>query len=283
MSRGIIPAGAGKSEDGDGVDIRPWDHPRGCGEKPEGDAGLVWVSGSSPRVRGKVGLSRSPRSTFGIIPAGAGKSFFAILPGRIDGDHPRGCGEKAARRTSARSSIGSSPRVRGKASSSDGCRTSRGIIPAGAGKSMASSCLRRGGWDHPRGCGEKRAGSPRARGGRGSSPRVRGKGGGAQGAGLSAGIIPAGAGKRLGDPGGLGVLWDHPRGCGEKTITEGYESVEEGSSPRVRGKVSATTWAFSPDGIIPAGAGKSRGVAADGLGDGDHPRGCGEKSFSPRP
>ena len=50
-----------------------------------------------------------------------------------------------------------------------------------------------------------------------------------------------------------------------------------GSSPRVRGKVISPAAAPVPDGIIPAGAGKSQAASVSGANIGDHPRGCGEK------
>ena len=73
------------------------------------------VQGSSPRVRGKVLDDAGLKIVTGIIPAGAGKR--SQLKGRRPSgqDHPRGCGEKSVVTASMKPTIGSSPRVRGKA------------------------------------------------------------------------------------------------------------------------------------------------------------------------
>ena len=71
----IIPAGAGKREkQGLGRGVRE-DHPRGCGEKTVPLLRSSSVAGSSPRVRGKGGEGSANPDDFGIIPAGAGKSW----------------------------------------------------------------------------------------------------------------------------------------------------------------------------------------------------------------
>ena len=131
----------------------------------------------------------------GIIPAGAGKSNPAVITTITKRDHPRGCGEKFAEGVYVASGKGSSPRVRGKAPTTESAGPRSGIIPAGAGKRRRLRCGRRRTGDHPRGCGEK-TGSNRAQASSyGSSPRVRGKAGRAP---LERGvrrIIPAGAGK----------------------------------------------------------------------------------------
>ena len=92
----------------------------------------------------------------------------------------------------------------------------------------------------------------------GSSPRVRGKVTLPGAAATPTGIIPAGAGKR-GLPSWRACQgWDHPRGCGEKLSAHVASVAEQGSSPRVRGKGWRDPSFEWMDGIIPAGAGKSR-------------------------
>ena len=163
ISKGIIPAGAGKR----GTTKADWpkngDHPRGCGEKLNFLRVLNSQVGSSPRVRGKVTLAAIPGALQRIIPAGAGKSPAAGSPGRRGGDHPRGCGEKLETRAQPVTSMGSSPRVRGKERICRLWNLFPRIIPAGAGKSVDADF--EGTWhgDHPRGCGEKRRGAPAAR------------------------------------------------------------------------------------------------------------------------
>ena len=117
----------------------------------------------------------------------------------------------------------------------------------------------------------------------GSSPRVRGKGAKRSDRLVGGGIIPAGAGKRLCRRTGVNCDRDHPRGCGEKPYNTYIIPQVRGSSPRVRGKVSMDWHKVLRIGIIPAGAGKSGGVPCVGCFPRDHPRGCGEKSYSRNP
>ncbi len=49
----------------------------------------------------------------------------------------------------------------------------------------------------------------------------------------------------------------------------------------MRGKASVHVQPQAEPGIIPVGAGKSRGIARNGRQGRDHPRGCGEKAFLP--
>ena len=253
----IIPAGAGKRGRRRPPASRRPDHPRGCGEKGLCRGRLCVSSGSSPRVRGKVVSCVSMAGASRIIPAGAGKSERVALDASPRKDHPRGCGEKFASLSGFLQIGGSSPRVRGKAASDFVGKTPAGIIPAGAGKRAA-----------------ERRPPPE---GPGSSPRVRGKAYHFGTCYYMGGIIPAGAGKRACGAVPRLPRRDHPRGCGEKGSVGGPWRRALGSSPRVRGKVKMAAVALCVLGIIPAGAGKSRGPHAPSRGGQDHPRGCGEK------
>ena len=71
------------------------------------------------------------------------------------------------------------------------------------------------------------------------------------------------------------MAWDHPRGCGAHHYLEVAGCTCEGSSPRVRGSLSALFLVILSHGIIPAGAGLTRRVFARARLEGDHPRGCG--------
>ena len=158
-------------------------------------------------------------------------------------------------------------------------RRPRGIIPAGAGRSLPLLRDRAGHGDHPRGCGEKGHRELCGLLGLGSSPRVRGEAKQTLAAGLTPGIIPAGAGRRR----RKGFLHrhtqDHPRGCGEKLDNDVNDQWGEGSSPRVRGEVCPPYAGSGKGGIIPAGAGRSDNARGLVRAVRDHPRGCGEKSF----
>ena len=170
-----IPAGAGRSSRGRRVRRRLWDHPRGCGEKvavscvsrsfqgsshgcrEKVEPVFLYrsISTSSPRVQGEGLVHALGDGGVGIIPAGAGRSGRVAADGLGDGDHPRGCGEKAPAYSPGLPCAGSSPRVRGKGSSSVRVSEMFRIIPAGAGKSGLLVLPCRSLRDHPRGCGEK--------------------------------------------------------------------------------------------------------------------------------
>ena len=90
----------------------------------------------------------------------------------------------------------------------------------------------------------------------GSPPRVRGKDPRTSPSALSSGITPAYAGKRkkallYGD-------WnrDHPRICGEKSVTYIRFAMASGSPPHMRGKGALAGNLEQRRGITPAHAGK---------------------------
>ena len=239
--RGIIPAGAGRSNH-----VHFWipfvgDHPRGCGEKSMS----CWAgrpgTGSSPRVRGEGGQLFERTLQPGIIPAGAGRSFCSASWVAWTWDHPRGCGEKHTFYRAGRPRKGSSPRVRGEGVRVTGVGARPGIIPAGAGRRDGEGGFEAFGGDHPRGCGEKSRSSSVRVSEMGSSPRVRGEGLCLRRGRLWLGIIPAGAGRSVKWCFGAVSHRDHPRGCGEKAGLSGMVSSRAGSSPRVRGEVKRTT------------------------------------------
>ena len=173
--RGITPACAGKSLHKSTGLILARDHPRVCGEKSSAVVSPCPAVGSPPRVRGKgIGVLLQSGSV-GITPACAGKSNRDQTILTTFEDHPRVCGEKLRLCEFLLSSLGSPPRVRGKAASA--CLTSfqTGITPACAGKSILPSATKWRKRDHPRVCGEKEEDPKMISLDRGSPPRVRGK------------------------------------------------------------------------------------------------------------
>ena len=93
------------------------------------------------------------------------------------------------------------------------------------------------------------------------------------------GIIPADAGStsQWDNPGV--VTGDHPRGCGEHISKIRVILQNEGSSPRMRGALTAE---FKPQrltGIIPADAGSTHVRHPQAPSQQDHPRGCGEHPY----
>ena len=86
------------------------------------------------------------------------------------------CGEKVAMVTTAVSTPGSPPRMRGKGGLGQNARFKARITPAYAGKRVKISLKFRASEDHPRVCGEKFQRSIRLPVRSGSPPRMRGKG-----------------------------------------------------------------------------------------------------------
>ena len=91
---GITPAYAGKSGQERFSRPRDGDHPRVCGEKRLWLKSTTPISGSPPRMRGKVHVPCGGHRQTGITPAYAGKSFGDFPDEVVPGDHPRVCGEK---------------------------------------------------------------------------------------------------------------------------------------------------------------------------------------------
>ena len=152
---GITPAYAGKREDEYVAYVTERDHPRVCGEKACARASTSAMSGSPPRMRGKVMSSLLRDFLSGITPAYAGKSSQVNSFCELIWDHPRVCGEKDVRSCACHVWTGSPPRMRGKGSEPDVDTQHTGITPAYAGKSFTSCLPSPQKRDHPRVCGEK--------------------------------------------------------------------------------------------------------------------------------
>ena len=200
----IIPAHAGNSGAIGSAASGLADHPRACGELSRRRRAWSTPTGSSPRMRGTPDHARRPASLSRIIPAHAGNSSSRFRGARRGArrhpDHPRACGELVKVSTFAVRSPGSSPRMRGTLSQSRPHAQTPRIIPAHAG----NSSLRRFG------VGLLYGSSPRMRGTLpqdraslpervGSSPRMRGT---------------PGHPDRI-----CGLSADHPRACGELTLS----------------------------------------------------------------
>ena len=192
------------------------DHPRVCGEKSSLLLLLSGISGSPPRVRGKVHIVTLRHQRRGITPACAGKSIAVADLKGADGDHPRVCGEKIFLLAATTRILGSPPRVRGKVQAQVVVTLVLGITPACAGKTYSSPRQHHNHKDHPRVCGEKPLATAHATTFSGSPPRVRGKGTVQGNCSSQPGITPACAGKRETENTFLSPSWDHPRVCGEK-------------------------------------------------------------------
>ena len=208
-----------------------------CGEK----AGLVFQLacplGSPPRMRGKGFCFHLDSCCPGITPACAGKSP-AIMVCSLE-------------------YWGSPPRMRGKVCADVIVHIQPGITPACAGKSAYYTDVLQLRRDHPRVCGEKRRLAGCAPFAEGSPPRMRGKVLTIPTSSNCVGITPACAGKSGGWQAAPPLPRDHPRVCGEKTHDLLTVHLQEGSPPRVRGKVNTRRISEPVLRITPACAGKS--------------------------
>ena len=169
--------------------------------------------------------------------------------------------------------------MRGKEKGRRTHKVKSGITPAYAGKSAYLSPEDTAGRDHPRVCGEKYSWEKSTCKIFGSPPRMRGKAGLVQIVCRLRGITPAYAGKSLQHLEELGLQFNHPRVCGEKSQSTSASPRALGSPPRMRGKGVKQSNSRIRMGITPAYAGKSCIYRSTTSISWDHPRVCGEKSF----
>ena len=134
--------------------------------------------------------------------------------------------------------------------------------------------------DHPRVCGEKTSTRVGCVTFWGSPPHMRGKVDVYRVCVQREGITPAYAGKSGVLISGGGLRRDHPRICGEKTDHFYNSGPVSGSPPHMRGKAARRRCFQSPAGITPAYAGKSPALLCCEYWVEDHPRICGEKSWT---
>ena len=130
--------------------------------------------GSPPRVRGTEMHDMYQRFHIGITPACAGNSYLSLFFTTPIQDHPRVCGEQAARPGRMHPALGSPPRVRGTAFSFSLLAIDTRITPACAGNSCFHNKIFNSNWDHPRVCGEQQGDTSIGSRAKGSPPRVRG-------------------------------------------------------------------------------------------------------------
>ena len=150
----LIPAHAGKTEPCSRPSRHLRAHPRACGENLFAFANKPFVTGSSPRMRGKRSLQIWRDMFKGLIPAHAGKTYGQRRIRDSLPAHPRACGENLARLWLAHSEAGSSPRMRGKLQEPLLIPTLGRLIPAHAGKTSTKQPCSLSRSAHPRACGE---------------------------------------------------------------------------------------------------------------------------------
>ena len=155
------------------------------------------------------------------------------------------------------------------------------IIPAYAGSTARCASMQFLCQDHPRVCGEHGARQVHREAGAGSSPRMRGARQVHDLLVWQVGIIPAYAGSTSTACQPWLVRWDHPRVCGEHSLSRLSKQCESGSSPRMRGAQTDARLRTTPAGIIPAYAGSTHNGVSVSTSTGDHPRVCGEHPREP--
>ena len=227
-------------------------------------------------MRGARRWHGSRRFRRGIIPAYAGSTRRRRCSGHRPRDHPRVCGEHAARIVDALQRPGSSPRMRGAQKIGEQMAAGTGIIPAYAGSTVGSAMLTSMSRDHPRVCGEHSFFPPIVIVVSGSSPRMRGARRVHDDAAPRVGIIPAYAGSTRAASSTAMSSRDHPRVCGEHRRSCTPRWSREGSSPRMRGAPSPTPALARRMRIIPAYAGSTYLSIVSTKPNRDHPRVCGE-------
>ena len=150
-----------------------------------------------------------------------------------------------------------------------------GSIPACAGEARPDGrglCLA---GVYPRVCGGSWPGLGAGVRGQGLSPRVRGKRGRCAAKLAGHGSIPACAGEAQAVHHSPRSAWVYPRVCGGSGLNHQYTELEEGLSPRVRGKQGAATAYSSAARSIPACAGEAVTPGAGMPQWGVYPRVCG--------
>ena len=174
-SSGLIPAWAGKTARTTSCAQSCRAHPRVGGENVLGTPTKPSDRGSSPRGRGKLQVELGLQVRAGLIPAWAGKTgpVGTVVPSR--GAHPRVGGENCWASGEVSSTVGSSPRGRGKHGASLADMKARRLIPAWAGKTLRCEGQRGVPEAHPRVGGENSMMRVRNGTDPGSSPRGRGK------------------------------------------------------------------------------------------------------------
>ena len=255
MLRRFIPACAGNRSRRAWKNWRGPVHPRVCGEQDFGYFFGGLGGGSSPRVRGTGDVSSPFHASTRFIPACAGNRVVTQRIANPRTVHPRVCGEQAVGSVSDAFGDGSSPRVRGTATSAMREAFGDRFIPACAGNRHSITTKGPIETVHPRVCGEQLEWPSVFAPNGGSSPRVRGTDLGGAEMPLWYRFIPACAGNSRGLPTIPERQPVHPRVCGEQIGLSNTRPTISGSSPRVRGTDLVPRLAGVLNRFIPACAG----------------------------
>ena len=213
-------------------------HPRSRGENTASFFGSADTLGSSPLTRGKQPMVIPSVLWRGLIPAHAGKTTFRCDSTGIAWAHPRSRGENSAAFGWINGSLGSSPLTRGKPGKHLNIPMYEGLIPAHAGKTARTKDTKPKCRAHPRSRGENGTPASARRSRSGSSPLTRGKLHRSARRQDQRRLIPAHAGKTWNHSTTTLTAAAHPRSRGENETAAANASVDAGSSPLTRGKLT---------------------------------------------
>ena len=274
---GFIPAPAGNRVEKNTSRLLAAVHPRACGEQRTYGFMGGSSSGSSPRLRGTVEGRRRGRPRQRFIPAPAGNRIRPVSRVRAPPVHPRACGEQGNRLAIIRTSLGSSPRLRGTGLLQFETLLLGRFIPAPAGNRPRPGGAASSRSVHPRACGEQSFRRSCLPVNVGSSPRLRGTADRSDETILTVRFIPAPAGNSDDAGSDSGHTSVHPRACGEQARREWGNMSPPGSSPRLRGTASYLIIRRGLGRFIPAPAGNSPPRRTCHPRPPVHPRACGEQ------
>ena len=172
---GSIPASAGEAEPRHRRADRREVHPRERGGSDQPARALESAAGPSPRARGKPQVAFRPVRFQRSIPASAGEASGSRRGCPVPRVHPRERGGSSRRNAATISSLGPSPRARGKPGRSLFRHEAGRSIPASAGEAplRRNACMVMR--VHPRERGGSTSNCAWALMPRGPSPRARGK------------------------------------------------------------------------------------------------------------
>ncbi len=236
MAYRSIPACAGETAGAVFIGICGEVYPRVCGGNGYTVMGYFMGYGLSPRVRGKQIRLEKHKRVDRSIPACAGET--------LDDDddtvriwvYPRVCGGNKSLRRETVSFAGLSPRVRGKPPKGASMDQFERSIPACAGETSVHVFTPFLKGVYPRVCGGNRPPVVVYPKTSGLSPRVRGKQEGGEIVDRYLRSIPACAGETRPHPLASPLGQVYPRVCGGNAPERSKQAMNQGLSPRVRGK-----------------------------------------------
>ena len=251
----FIPTHAGNGASPTPVCSPPTVHPHARGERIFHLWSRSRRSGSSPRTRGTVRITRCSGPSERFIPTHAGNGRSCALRLARVAVHPHARGERGATGLNEFGSVGSSPRTRGTARNAASFGGVYRFIPTHAGNGPRGPSTAPRGPVHPHARGERGTARASARRGYGSSPRTRGTVSGLRRGGEFHRFIPTHAGNGPRSPAGRPGRTVHPHARGERRRGLSQSITVVGSSPRTRGTGVPVGWEHRLRRFIPTHAG----------------------------